>query len=216
VSDATNPSQNPTPRNLDKVVCQPALTVTNGLGLSFIPDRTPAFVPSSSSGTNGSPVLGYSSEANVRPAYALQVNAVLWSPKESNFEVHWTLGAMLTAVTGGATTDIITGPSFSFKKRAFFISPVYDLGQRTVFQNGFSVGTPQGVLTSPPTKQTWKSGFGLTITFPLGPGTGNTTSSSGGANSGANSKGAGTAGTTDSKKGSKTNPTSGSNSGTGG
>ena len=195
VSDATNPSQNSTPKNLDKVVCQSALTVTNGLGLSFIPDRTPAFVPSMNSGTNGSPVLGYSSESNVRPAYALQVNAVLWSPRESSFEIHWSVGAMLTAVTGGATTDIITGPSFSFKKRAFFISPVYDLGQRTVFQNGFIVGTPQGVLTSPPTRQTWKSGFGLTITFPLSPGSSTTNSSNSGANSGASTKGGGTTGT---------------------
>lgn len=214
--DYTNLKQTSTPRNLDKVVCQSALTVTNGLGLSFIPDRTPAFVPSSNSGTNGSPVLGYSSTADVRPAYAVQVNAALWSPRESNFEVHWALGAMLTAVTGGATTDIITGPSFSFKKRAFFISPVYDLGQRTVLQNGFSVGTPQGVLTSPPTQQTWKSGFGLTITFPLSPGSSTTNSSNSTGNSGTSTTGSGTTGNTNSKKGNKSNPSSGSNSGSGG
>ena len=216
VLDAINPSQNPTPRNLDKVVCQSALTVTNGLGLSFIPDRTPAFVPSDNSGTNGSPVLGYSSEASVRPGYTLQVNAALWSPRESNFEIHWALGAMLTAVTGGATTDITTGPSFSFKKRAFFISPVYDLGQRTVFQNGFSVGSPQGVLTSPPTRQIWKSGFGLTITFPLSPGSSTSNSSNGAGNSGASTTGSGATGSTNSQKGSSANSGSGSNSGSGG
>jgi hypothetical protein len=210
IVDATNPGQNSTPKNLDKVVCQSALTVTNGLGLSFIPDRTPAFVPSTNSGTNGTPVLGYSSTARVRPAYAVQVNAALWSPKESNFEFHWSLGAMLTAATGGATTDIITGPSFSFKKRAFFISPVFDLGQRTVFQHGFYVGEPQGVLTSPPTQQTWKPGFGLTITFPLSPGSNTTNSSNSNGNSGS------TTGGTNSNKGNKGNSNSGSNSGSGG
>ena len=214
VLDATNPTQNPTPRNLDKVVCQSALTVTNGLGLSFIPDRTPAFVPSTNSGANGSPVLGFSSDARVRPAYALQVNAALWSPRESRFEVHWALGAMLTAVTGGATTDIFTGPSFSFRKRAFFISPIYDLGQRTVFQNGFIVGTPQGVLTSPPTRQTWKSGFGLTITFPLSPGSSTVNSSNSTGNSGAGSTG-GATGTSNSKSGNKASDGSGSNPGSG-
>jgi len=216
VVDNTNPSQNSTPKNLDKVVCQSALTVTNGLGLSFIPDRTPAFVPSMNTGTNGTPVLGYSSVANVRPGYAVQVNGAFWSQRESNFEIHWSLGAMLTAATGGATTDIITGPSFSFKKRAFFISPVYDLGLRTVLQSGFSVGTPQGVLTSPPTQQTWKSGFGLTITFPLSPGSSTTNSSNSAGNSGASTAGSGTTGSSNSKKGNKANSNTGSNSGGGG
>jgi hypothetical protein len=215
VVDKTNPGKNATPKNLDKVVCQSALTVTNGLGLSFIPDRTPAFVPSNNSGTNGSPVLGYSSTAKVRPAYAVQVNAAVWSPRESNFEFHWSLGAMLTAATGGATTDIITGPAFSFKKRAFFISPVYDLGQRTVLQSGFAVGTPQGVLTSPPTQQTWKSGFGLTITFPLSPGSNTTNSSNSAGSSGTGTTGTGATGNTNSKKGGKGNPSSGSTSGSG-
>lgn len=84
---------------------------------------------------------------------------------------------MLTAATGGATTDIITGPALSFKRRAFFVSPVYDLGLRTDYQKGFTVGMPQGNLTSPPTQQFWRSGFGLTITFPF-TSTTNTTSTS--------------------------------------
>ena len=216
VVDTTNPGQKSTPTNLDKVVCQSVLTVTNGLGLSFITDKTPAFVPSNNSGTNGSPVLGYSSVANVRPGYTVQVHGAFWSQRESNFEIHWNLGAMLTAATGGATTDIITGPSFSFKKRAFFISPVYDLGLRTVLQSGFSVGTPQGVLTSPPTQQRWKSGFGLTITFPLIPGSNTTNSSNSAGNTGASTTGSSTTGNTDSKKGSKGNSSSGSNPGSGG
>lgn len=212
--DATNLGQKSTPTNLDKVVCQSVLTVTNGLGLSFISDKTPAFVPSDNTGTNGSPVLGYSSVANVRPGYAVQVNGAFWSHAESNFEFHWALGAMLTAATGGATTDIITGPSFSFKKRAFFITPVYDLGLRTVLQSGFKLGTPQGVLTSPPTQQKWKSGVGITITFPLSPGS-NTTNSSNSA-AGAGAAPANTSGGTKSTKGKTSKGGSGSNSGSGG
>lgn len=190
---------------MDKVVCQSALTVTNGLRLSFIPDRTLAFVPGTNSGTNGSPVLGYSSEASVRPAYTLHLNAAIWSPRESHFEIHWSLGAMLTAVTSGVTTDVIAGPSFSFKRRAFFTFPVDDLGQRTVFQNGFNVGTPQGVLTSPPTRQTWESGFALTITFPLSPGSNTTNSSNSAGNSGASATDRGTTAGTKSTKGNPAN-----------
>jgi hypothetical protein len=108
------------------------------------------------------------------------------SPKKHpGFELHWSVGSMLTAASGGVTTDIITGPTISFKKRAIFISPMYDLGLRTNYLPGFTVGMPQGSLTSPPTHQTWKSGFGLTITFPFSTATnstqsGNTSGKSGG------------------------------------
>jgi hypothetical protein len=181
IIDSLNPADKATPINLDKVVCQPALSISSGLGLSFVPDQTPAFVPSATKDAQGNTTivqsLGYSSQANVRPGYALQVNASLWSPKQSGFEVHWSVGAMLTAANGGVTTDIVTGPTFSFKKRTFYVSPMYDLGLRTTYVPPFAVGMPQGNLTSPPTHQVWKSGFGLTLTFPFGTSTNSTQSS---------------------------------------
>ncbi|MBB5344464.1 hypothetical protein [Tunturibacter empetritectus] len=188
VIDNWDLTQKLTPITLDKIICEPAITITNGLGLSFISDRTPAFVPGVEKNSQGIPILdstgnpvivqtlGYSTNALVRPGYALQVDASLWSPKQMTFEMHWSVGAMLTAATGGATTDIITGPAFSFKRRAFFVSPVYDLGLRTEYQKGFVIGMPQGNLTSPPTQQVWKSGFGFTITFPFNQSTNTTTS----------------------------------------
>jgi hypothetical protein len=189
VFDALSPSQKPSPTNLDKIVCQPALSVSSGLGLSFVPDKTPAFVAGTEKSPQGNPVLdsngnpviiqtlGYSNQASVRPGYALQVNASLLSTRQSGIELHWSVGSMLTAASGGVTTDIITGPTISLHKRAVFISPMYDLGLRTTYLSGFTVGMPQGNLTSPPTHQVWKSGFGLTITFPFSTNTNNTQSS---------------------------------------
>jgi hypothetical protein len=186
-----DPTTPPTARNLDKVVCQPVLTITSGLGLSFVPDRTPAFVAGIQKDAQGNPVLdanknpvivqtlGFSSSSSIRPAYAMQVDGALWNLTHG-MEMHWGLGAMLTAANGGVTTDIITGPAFSFKKRTFFVTPVYDLGLRTVYQNGFTVGQPQGNLTSPPTQQVWKSGFGVTITFPFSSGSNGTSNNSSG------------------------------------
>jgi hypothetical protein len=182
------------PANLDKVVCQPTISISNGLGLSFIASQTPAFVPAVKKDSQGNPVLdsggnptiiqslGYSNQSQVSAGYALQANASLWATQQWGFEIHWSLGAMLTASSNGATTDIITGPSFSFRRRTFFVSPVYDLGLRTVYVSPFKAGMPQGNLTSPPTQQVWKSGFGLTITFPFNNGTKNVDSASGGAN----------------------------------
>jgi hypothetical protein len=183
-----------TPTNLDKVVCQPTISISNGLGLSFIPSQTPAFVPGVKKDSQGNPVLdssgnptiiqslGYSNQSRIGAGYALQANASLWATQRWGFEIHWSVGAMLTASSNGATTDIITGPSFSFRRRTFFVSPMYDLGLRTVYVSPFQPGMPQGNLTSPPTQQVWKSGFGLTITFPFNNGTKNVDSASGGAN----------------------------------
>jgi hypothetical protein len=183
-----------TPTNLDKVVCQSTISISNGLGLSFIPSQTPAFVPAVKKDSQGNPVLdssgnptiiqslGYSNQSRVGAGYAFQANASLWATQRWGFEIHWSLGAMLTASSNGATTDIITGPSFSFRRRTFFVSPMYDLGLRTVYVSPFQPGMPQGNLTSPPTQQVWKSGFGLTITFPFNNGTKNVDSASGGAN----------------------------------
>jgi hypothetical protein len=196
VTDSMNPpaaGAKVTPVNLDSVVCEPTLSVSNGLGLSFIPSQTPAFLPSVKKDAQGNPVLdsngnpviiqtlGYSNQSNVSAGYALQANASLWEFRNWNFEIHWSVGAMLTASTSGTTTDIITGPSFSFRRRTFFVSPMYDLGLRTVYVSPFQPGMPQGNLTSPPTKQVWKSGFGVTITFPFSTGTKNTNSANGGA-----------------------------------
>jgi hypothetical protein len=196
VTDSLNPptaGAKVTPVNLDSVVCEPTLSVSNGLGLSFIPSQTPAFVPSVKKDAQGNPVLdsngnpviiqslGYSNQSHVSAGYALQANASLWEFRNWNFEIHWSVGAMLTASTSGTTTDIITGPSFSFRRRTFFVSPMYDLGLRTVYVSPFQPGMPQGSLTSPPTQQVWKSGFGVTITFPFSTGTKNTNSANGGA-----------------------------------
>jgi hypothetical protein len=196
VTDSLNPptaGAKVTPVNLDSVVCEPTLSVSNGLGLSFIPSQTPAFVPSVKKDAQGNPVLdsngnpviiqtlGYSNQSRVSAGYALQANASLWELRNWNLEIHWSVGAMLTASTSGTTTDIITGPSFSFRRRTFFVSPMYDLGLRTVYVSPFQPGMPQGSLTSPPTQQVWKSGFGVTITFPFSTGTKNTNSANGGA-----------------------------------
>jgi hypothetical protein len=215
ISDSLNPptaGAKVTPINLDSVVCQPTISVSSGLGLSFIPSQTPAFVPSVKTDAQGNPILdasgnptivqslGYSSQSKVSAGYALQTNASLWATQQWGFEIHWSVGGMLTASTSGATTDIITGPSFSFRRRTFFVSPMYDLGLRTVYVSPFKPGMSQGNLTSPPTQQVWKSGLGLTITFPFSLGTKNTTSSNGGATAVTNTTGNNAGGSTPAKK----------------
>jgi hypothetical protein len=187
--DMLNPSANASVTTLDKVVCESPLSISSGLGLSFIPDKTPAFVAGVQTDANGKPVLdtggnptiiqtlGYSNEANVRPAYTLLVNAALKEKEDGLIGVHLATGAMLTAAANGVTTDILAGVSFSFRRRTFFVTPAFDLGLRTEYLSGFTVGSPQGNLTSPPTHQVWKPGFGLAITFPFNQSSSNTNSS---------------------------------------
>jgi hypothetical protein len=191
VHDRLNPTQSKSVTNLDSIVCHPTLGLSSGLGFSFISSSTPAFVPAIKKDPSGNPVLdeegnavlvetlGYSNENRVNPSYALLINSALLEAKRFGFGLHWGIGALLTGTGDGATLDIITGPSFSFKNRAFFISPVYDLGRRTRYLPQFALGTEKGNLTSPPTHQVWRSGVGLTITFPLSLGNSSTSSSSG-------------------------------------
>ncbi|ABF43248.1 hypothetical protein Acid345_4248 [Candidatus Koribacter versatilis Ellin345] len=193
--DALNPpaaGTTPTAINIDKVVCQPTIAMSSGLGLSFLGSQTPAFVAGIKRDASGAPVLdasgnptivqtlGYSNQSSVEAGYALQANAYPLNFHNWDFELGWAVGAMLTASSGGATTDIITGPSFAFRRRTIFVTPAYDLGLRTQYVGGFKVGDPKGDLTSPPTQQVWKSGWAVTITFPFNTGTKEVNSSAGG------------------------------------
>jgi hypothetical protein len=65
VADHWIVAQKNTPTNLDKVVCQSSLTVTSGLGLSFIPDKTPAFVPGIQRDPKGNPILDSSGNPTI-------------------------------------------------------------------------------------------------------------------------------------------------------
>ena len=155
--------------DLITVVCNSRLTVSTGIGFGAMGDKSPAFVPGKD--TTGAVVqqLGYSSNSSVAPIYAFQINASLWAPQSNNVELHATLGAAVSTTNSTGTVGFLFGPSMSFLRRTFFVTPSLYLTQRNVFLPGFKAGDPQGTLTSPPTQLQWKPTFATTVTFPINP-----------------------------------------------
>src|ERR1051326_512107 len=155
--------------DLITVVCNSRLTVSTGIGFSLSGDKTPAFVPGKDSTGAIVQQLGFSSNSSVAPIYAFQINGSLWAPQSNNVEVHATLGAALSTANSTGTVGFLLGPSLSFLRRTFFVTPAFYLVQRTEFLPGFKAGDPQGTLTSPPTQLQWKPSFATTLTFPINP-----------------------------------------------
>lgn len=157
----------PTTTNLVSIVCQSNLTVTSGLGFTLIPDKVPAFEPVDTTGTQG---LGYSSQSRVKPLYAFHINTSLHE-YESGLGLHGQVGAAFTSsASDSSALEYLFGLSISIAHRTLFFSPSYHLAQRTTYQSGFGPGTSntlKGSLTSLPTQQVWKSGFGFTVSFPI-------------------------------------------------
>lgn len=176
--DLLNSSATEETSDLVTVVCNPPLTVTTGLGFTTIPEKVPGFIPGIKKDSNGNPVLddngnavivdrlGYTSESRIKPIYALQLNVAL-KDCSNGIGIHGTFGSAVGSANDTTNLEFLFGPSFSFLRRTFYITPAFHLGRRSDFLPDFKVGDEKGNLTSPPTKMTWKPGFAVTFTFPV-------------------------------------------------
>jgi hypothetical protein len=109
-------------------------------------------------------VIGATTDQRVTPLYALQYNIAIkdW---DDGLGMQGAVGAALGSSSGTANIELIAGPAISIKHRAFFITPVFQLGRRDNLLPGFTIGNPQGTLTAVPVHSSWKPGFALTFTF---------------------------------------------------
>lgn len=147
--------------------CLPALTVSSGLGISFVRNSTFAFEPKTDYTQNPpvtTQVIGYSADSKVTPLFVGQMNYAYLS---KSVGLHFSGGAGVSASGSGPSTDLFVGNAISFFHRAIFITPSAHFAQRQELQTGYVVGDPQGSLTSVPTINGWKTGFAITITLPV-------------------------------------------------
>ena len=146
--------------------CVPVLTITSGLGISTVRSSTFAFVPQTDY-TKTPPVstqvIGYSADQSVIPLYVVQMNYGV-GPATS-VQAHVAGGVGVSSSGAGTNADFFVGPSFSFARRAIFISPALHLTQRQSLQDGYSVGSAKADLSTVPVINKWKYGFAVTITF---------------------------------------------------
>ena len=146
--------------------CLPPATVSTGIGMSFLRNQQFGFVSGRDPNNPGSTisVIGATTDQQVTPLYALQYNIAI-KDCDNGLGVQGAVGAALGSSSGTANIELIAGPAISMKHRAFFITPVFQLGRRDNLLPGFKIGDPQGTLTAVPVHSSWKPGFALTFTF---------------------------------------------------
>jgi hypothetical protein len=147
----------------------PSLTVSSGLGISTVRNSTYGFEPQTNFAVTPSvttQVIGYATDSRITPFYVAQLNYSYVHPEHS-IGLHISGGAGVGTSTSGTTGDLFVGNAFSFFHRAIFVTPSAHFTQRQELMSGYAVGDPQGSLTSVPTITNWKTGFAITITFPL-------------------------------------------------
>lgn len=147
--------------------CYTPATVSTGVGMSFLRNTQYAFVSGRDPKNAGATisVIGTTTDQQVTPLYALQYNIAL-RDFDNGLGLHVTVGAALGSSSGTANIEPIAGPSISIRRRAFYITPAFQLGRRDSLLPGFMIGNPQGNgLTSIPVHTSWKPGFALTFSF---------------------------------------------------
>jgi len=145
--------------------CLTPATVSTGIGMSFLRNQQFGFVSGHDpiNPANVISVIGATTDQQVTPLYALQYNIAI--KDFAGIGLQAAIGAALGSSSGTANIELIAGPSISIKRRAFFITPAFQLGRRDHLLPGFKVGDPQGTLTAIPVESSWKPGFALTFTF---------------------------------------------------
>jgi hypothetical protein len=171
----TDISVTPTPTPVDLQVvtntCYPPGTISTGLGVSFVHDTVYTFVPGKdpANPANTISVIGTSTDSPATPLYAIQYNIGIWEGA-STFGLHGALGAAIGSTSGTTNIEFLLGPALSLRRRAFFVTPAFQLARRDQLLPGYQVGTPQANgLNSLPFKTNWQPGFALTFTFSVAP-----------------------------------------------
>jgi len=147
--------------------CYTPATVSTGIGMSMLRNQQFAFVSGRdpTKPTNTISVIGTTTDQLVTPLYALQYNIALVDLGHG-MGLHAAVGAALGSSSGTANIELIAGPAISVRRRAFFITPAFQLGRRDNLLPGFAIGDPQGNgLTAIPVHSSWRPGFALTFTF---------------------------------------------------
>ena len=142
-------------------------TVSTGIGMSFLHNTEYNFVSGIDPKNPGSTisVIGTTTDQPITPIYAVQYNIGLkdWP---SGVGVQAAVGAGLGSSSGTAIVEPLAGFSISIRHRAFFISPMMQIGRRESLLRGYSIGFPEGNgLTAIPTNTSWKPGFALIFSF---------------------------------------------------
>jgi hypothetical protein len=148
----------------------PPGTVSTGIGLSFVHDQVFAFLPGidPTNSANTVPTVQTTTDASATPLYAILYNIAI-KEGAGGYGLHGAIGGAIGSTSGTANLEILVGPSFSIRRRAFFITPAFQLARRDQLLPGYHIGSLQeSGLTSLPITTNWKPGFALIFSFGVG------------------------------------------------
>jgi hypothetical protein len=147
--------------------CNPRSILSTGVGVSFLPNQTYAFVPNAA----GTQVIGKTSSSKASPLFSIFYNILLTpvGKKDSGVELFLSPGIGLTSASSTTTSDYLGGLSLAFNRRLVFITAAGDFGQRTTLLPGFPLGTPMGTMSTVPTQTSMKFSGMLSISFGVAP-----------------------------------------------
>jgi hypothetical protein len=147
------------------VTCASPFAVSAGVELSFLKTPTFGLVPSGTAGTNQ---FGITDTGTINP---LPVGMVHWRAYETSSHLVALYGSFGVAAhiqgnaSGSSAAEYLTGISFGFL-RTIFITPGWHVGKVASLGGGYAVGAPvPSGVTAVPVQSSYKSGFGLAITF---------------------------------------------------
>jgi hypothetical protein len=170
----TDLSASPTPAPVGQPIlvnsCYPPGTVSTGIGLSFVHDQVFAFLPGidPTNSANTVTTVQTTTDASATPLYGILYNIAI-KEGTGGYGLHGAIGGAIGSTSGTTTPEILVGPSFSIRRRAFFITPAFQLARRDQLLPGYHIGSLQeSGLTSLPITTNWKPGFALIFSFGVG------------------------------------------------
>lgn len=164
------PNAQPTSESEVIVVCSSPISVSAGVGFTFVDEKVFGLVQSRTSDTDPTIIqrFGFTSRSRFRPIPAILLNTRIHEFNDT-IALHGSLGAVVDVASGqgGADLEFIAGPSVSFM-RTLFVTPGVHIGRVPELAGGFKIGdkVPSDV-SAPPLEKSWKSGFMTTITYKI-------------------------------------------------
>lgn len=166
-------SSNQTVTGAVKAVCQPVLSVSSGLALTWLGDQTPAIIssrldpvpPATDPGVVDK--LGYTDKSGSKPLFMVQANFRL-SPARKGWYPIATIGIGATSRTATTVVEYLFGGGVSVGG-VVFISGGLHVGKQSRLGGGFLEGDVKPAsLSAVPIDNGYHQSFSISITFPIG------------------------------------------------
>jgi len=151
--------------NVANVTCSTPFVISAGMEISFLKSPTYGLVPS---GTTGAKQFGITDNGGINPMALAMAHWRLHDFVDHKLGLYGSFGTaahVQASAAGGSSAEYVSGFSLGFFRTAF-VTAGWHLGKVGTLDGGYTVGSPVPTgVTTVPVISSYKSGFGLAITF---------------------------------------------------